>query len=322
MITHGYLLPTRGLVMRSDSPGDLTARTGEVVDLARRAEALGFAAVWAGDSVLTRHRLEPLTTLASVATATDAVELGTAVYLPHLRHPVHVAHATATLDQLSGGRLVLGVGVGTRHDSTVAESRNLGVPFAERGRALDECLDALRGLWRGEAVDADGIYRFEDAQLDLPPCRTPPIHIATTRLDPEIPASIRDRIGAHADGWLPQISPEEYAAGRPLVREAVADAGRDPDDLDAAVYVDAVIAPTEEEAFEVAREFIDAYYAWEIPDAGVRRAAALGPPEAIAERIEEYVEAGVERFVVRFPGENQREQMAKYAQAVGLRGCS
>lgn len=318
MPTHGYLLPTRGIVMRSDSAADLTARTREVVDLAGRAEAAGFSAVWAGDSVLTRHRLEPLTTLAAVATATDVVDLGTAVYLPHLRHPVHVAHTTATLDQLSGGRLVLGVGVGTRHDSTVAESENLGVPFAERGRALDESLEALRGLWTGEAVDADGIYRFEGAQLALPPCRTPPVYVATTRLDPEIPAPIRARIGAHADGWLPQISPEEYAAGLPLVREAVADAGRNPDDLDTAVYIDAVIASTEEEAFGVAREFIDAYYAWEIPDAGVRRAAALGPPEAVAERVDEYVEAGVERFVVRFPARNQRQQLARYAEAVGL----
>ena len=318
MPTHGYLLPTRGLVMRSDSAAELTVRTGDLVGLARRAEAMGFDAVWAGDSVLTRHRLEPLVTLAGVASATDAVELGTAVYLPHLRHPVHVAHATATLDQLAGGRLLLGVGVGTRDASTVAESRNLGVPFDERGRTLDESLEVLRGLWRGETVDSNGTYRVDGAHLDLPPCRPPPVYVATTRLDPEIPPAIRNRIGSHADGWLPQISPEEYAAGLTLVREAVDEAGRDPDDVVHAAYIDAVIAPTEEEAFDVARRFIDAYYAWEIPDAGVRRAAALGPPAAVAERIDEYVEAGVERFVVRFPAENQREQLARYTDAVGL----
>lgn len=70
---------------------------------------MGYRSVWVGDSVLAKPRLEPLSTLAAVATATSAVELGTAVYLPVLRHPIHVAHATATVDQLSGGRLSLGL---------------------------------------------------------------------------------------------------------------------------------------------------------------------------------------------------------------------
>lgn len=110
MVSFGCLLPTRGVVSRSEDRTELAARAStDIVELARIAESMGYRSVWVGDSVLAKPRLEPLSTLAAVATATSAVELGTAVYLPVLRHPIHVAHATATVDQLSGGRLSLGL---------------------------------------------------------------------------------------------------------------------------------------------------------------------------------------------------------------------
>jgi alkanesulfonate monooxygenase SsuD/methylene tetrahydromethanopterin reductase-like flavin-dependent oxidoreductase (luciferase family) len=113
MVSHGFVLPTRGVVLSADDSLEQAARVqSEVIGLARRAEALGFDGVWAGDSVLAKPRLEPLSTLAAVAGATESVTLGTAVYLLQLRNPVHVAHQTATVDQVSGGRLALGVGVG------------------------------------------------------------------------------------------------------------------------------------------------------------------------------------------------------------------
>jgi hypothetical protein len=103
MPSHGILLPTRASVQSSSDRPTLTARTaGDVVGLAQRIEALGFESVWVGDSVLAKPRHEPLTTLSAVAAATEAVELGTSVYLPPLRDPVHIAHQAATLDQLSG----------------------------------------------------------------------------------------------------------------------------------------------------------------------------------------------------------------------------
>jgi alkanesulfonate monooxygenase SsuD/methylene tetrahydromethanopterin reductase-like flavin-dependent oxidoreductase (luciferase family) len=88
----GYLLPTRERVMEG------RPQTGPLLDLAVRAEGLGFDSVWVGDSLLARPRHDPLTLLAAVAARTKKVQLGTAVFLPALRNPVVLAHQLATLD--------------------------------------------------------------------------------------------------------------------------------------------------------------------------------------------------------------------------------
>ncbi len=85
--TFGYLLPTRGIVFSSTSTMELTARaSADIVALAQRAESLGYDSAWVGDSVLAKPRFEPLVTLGAVAAATDSIGIGTAVYLPVLRH--------------------------------------------------------------------------------------------------------------------------------------------------------------------------------------------------------------------------------------------
>ena len=104
----GVLVPTRGVVMQSARRPDVdTCWT-----MARLADRAGYDAVWVGDSVVAKPRLEPLTTLAYIAGITERVRLGTAVLLPALRHPVVLAGQIANLDQISRGRVVLGLGVG------------------------------------------------------------------------------------------------------------------------------------------------------------------------------------------------------------------
>src|SRR2546427_746263 len=104
----GIVVPTRGAVMQS-------ARRPPVEEcwaMARHADRAGYDAVWVGDSIVAKPRLEPLTTLAYLAGITERVRLGTAVLLPALRHPVVLAHQISNVDQISRGRLVLGLGVG------------------------------------------------------------------------------------------------------------------------------------------------------------------------------------------------------------------
>src|SRR4051794_12605509 len=102
----GYLLPTRDQdVLDAHDPGRLVAQ-------ARRAEELGLDSVWAGDSPVTRPRADPIVLLSAVAQATERVALGTAVLLPALRHPILLAHQLATLDRLSDGRVIAGMGGG------------------------------------------------------------------------------------------------------------------------------------------------------------------------------------------------------------------
>lgn len=324
MPDYGYLLPTRGIVLSSEDDETLAAKArSDVVGLAERAEAMGFGSVWVGDSVLAKPRLEPLSTLASVATATDAVALGTAVYLPPLRDPIHVAHLTATLDQLSGGRFRFGVGVGIGPD-VEAEYANLGVPFEERGPRLSELLSVVTELWSGEVVDFDGrFYRLEDASIGFGPVGKPPVYIPTAAFDPTegFPGPIRDRLVEHGDGWLPiTVSPEAYETAISAVHGFLEEAGRDPATLDPAIYVDVVIDEDEDVAVEQAREFYDRYYpAWgTLSDEQVRSHGAFGPPARVAARLEEYAEAGVETMLVRFTNPRQREQLRRFDDAVGV----
>ena len=105
----GYLVPTRDAVMRAP---DGRADIGRMIDLAVLSERMGFDSIWIGDSILARPRFEALTTLAAIAARTSRAQLGTAVYLTPLRHPLPLAHTVGNLDLLSEGRLLFGIGLG------------------------------------------------------------------------------------------------------------------------------------------------------------------------------------------------------------------
>ncbi|TDD79163.1 LLM class flavin-dependent oxidoreductase [Actinomadura rubrisoli] len=190
----GYLLPTRDQAVRGEH------EPGQLVGQARRAEALGVDSVWAGDSPVTRPRADALLLLAAVADATDRVVLGTAVLLPALRHPILLAHQLATLDRLSDGRLVAGMGAGFPIPQTEAQFAALDVGFKRRVSRMEESIDAMRRLWTGGPVSFKGEhFAFEDVTLAPPPSRPggPPIWLAGGGVH-----ALR-RVARLADGWLP-----------------------------------------------------------------------------------------------------------------------
>jgi probable F420-dependent oxidoreductase len=157
--------------------------------IAEHAEALGFAAVWTADHLVlpvatsasypyTRARgvsldpdwpfLEPLVALAAIAARTRRIGLGVSVYLAALRHPIVTAKLVASLDQLSGGRVLLGVGAGWIPEEYAA----LGIGWSERGRVLDEHLECLRALWTAERpAHAGPRYAFEGIGFAPKPVR-------------------------------------------------------------------------------------------------------------------------------------------------------
>ena len=155
----GYLLPTREQIMEGRPDA------APLLDLAARAESLGYDSVWVGDSLLARPRHEPLTLLAGVAGRVKRVELGTAVLLPALRNPVLLAHQVATLDQVSEGRLILGVGFAADVPNIRAEFAAAGVPFDKRVGRMMEGLRLCRALWTGEPVTWDGRWQVAGGML-------------------------------------------------------------------------------------------------------------------------------------------------------------
>jgi probable F420-dependent oxidoreductase len=153
--------------------------------IAEAADELGFDSVWATEHIIVGPEavdpygrvFAPLVTLAWIAGYTERVSLGTSIILAPLHHPVHLAKEAATLQQLSGGRLVLGLGVGWHED----EFRFLGVPFLRRGRRGDEAVRCLRALWSGEREFHGQYVTFEDATFEPLPEPAPEIWIGGSR---------------------------------------------------------------------------------------------------------------------------------------------
>jgi probable F420-dependent oxidoreductase len=155
---------------------------GRIREVAGLAEELGFDSVWATEHMLVgpeelvepyRRVYDPFVTLGWLAGATERVALGTSIVVVPLHHPIHLAKQAATLQELSGGRLLLGVGMGWYEP----EFRKLGVPFEGRGRRGNEAIGLLRALWRGETSFRGETWSFDDATFAPVPDPEPEIWV-------------------------------------------------------------------------------------------------------------------------------------------------
>lgn len=293
----GYLVPTREAVM-SNRP-----EARPLIDLAVRAESLGYGSLWVGDSLVARPRHEPLSLLAAIAARTTSALLGTAVLLPVLRHPVLMAHQVATLDQIAEGRLVLGVGIAADAPSIRAEFATASVPFDHRVGRLNEHLELCRQLWSGQPVTHHGrFYTVDDAAIGPTPHRPdgPPIWVAGSS------AAGQRRAGQRYDGWFPIGPAEQVAAGWQTVLAAASDAGREPASLTAAVYLTVSLDDDPVAADAALDAFLAGYYP--MPPATTRsfQATFAGRPDDLAPWAAAFVEAGASHLVLRFPGDHER----------------
>ena len=138
----GVLLPTRGVLVYAGSGGPRVELTWQMAETAERA---GYDSVWVGDSITSKPRMEPLTAMAAIAARTNRVKVGTAVLLNALRHPVHLAHSAATIDNISAGRTILGLGAGRGNNQMfIDEHAAVGVPIAERAPRMEESIRVMR----------------------------------------------------------------------------------------------------------------------------------------------------------------------------------
>jgi len=306
----GYLLPTREQIMagRPDA--------ASLLALAARAEALGYDSVWVGDSVVARPRHDPLTLLAGVAGRVPRVALGTAVLLPALRNPVLLAHQVATLDQVSEGRFILGVGIARDVPNIRAEFAACGVPFERRVGRMMEGLRLCRALWSGAAVDWDGRWPLHGAVLAPVPHRPggPPIWIGGNT-----PASL-ERVGRRFDGWLPNApDAAEFGAQWQQVKALAHAAGRDPSRQSAAMYLTLTVDDDPDRATARMDAFLEGYYG--APAATLRRRQAVysGPASGVASWLDGYARAGATDLVLRFAGEPERhlEALATVRASLG-----
>lgn len=215
-------------------------KPGSIVDVVQRAERAGFDQCVITDHVVMGERLdrypygqfltppdyqwwEPMTTLAVIAGATTRIQLSQGVLVSPLRPAVLLAKQAATLDQLSGGRLVLGIGTGWQEEEYVAA----GIPFARRTQRLVEQIKAMKLLWR----EAPASFQGETISFDRIYCKPFPAQTGGVPIWVGIAASERNIawMGEVADGWIPiQQDPAAYGPAIAALRRNVQRNGRDP----------------------------------------------------------------------------------------------
>lgn len=264
-------------------------------DAAAQVERLGFDSVWVSEHILFHVPLhEALSVLAAYAARTERVQVGTAVLLLALRHPTVVAKTVVTIDVLSGGRVILGVGVGGEYPK---EFEACGVPVNERGRRVDESIEIMRRLWTESHVTHKGrFFGFEDVTMEPRPAQAggPPIWIGG-RSD----AAIR-RTGRLGDGYLPYlVAPQRFRESFAKVEAEARAVGRDPSRIEPAIHLFTAVDRTREAARAFAVHELSERYNQSFEPI-VDRYCAIGTPADCAATIARFVEAGV-RHVVLVP---------------------
>lgn len=290
--------------------------SGDLLGTARLAEALGFDSIWVGDHVLWYVPVpDPMVMLGAMAAGCERAGLGTGVLLAPLRPAVVVAKQAATVDQLCGGRLVLGVGVGGENP---AEYAAVGVPIKERGRRLDETIEVCRLLWSGERVSYAGRHlQLDDVQLDYLPARSggPPIWVGGRSL-----AALR-RAGRLGDGWLAfVVAPERFAGSWLTVKREAEARGRDPAHLTPALQLWCQLEASEGEAIATIGPQIERMY--RTPYERFAPYCIAGDADLWLRRLEEFVSAGVRHFNLIFAGGDVRLQMVQFAESVLTRAAA
>lgn len=300
---YGFSIIVRG---NSASPATFDA-------MAERAESLGIDALWASDHLVMppfitssypgradgqlpddwkRTYYQPFSVLNYLAARTTTVRLGTSVLILPMRNPLEVAAQMAELDQLSGGRVNFGVGVGWYAEELAA----LGYSFKDRGKRTDDGLAIVKKLWTEAKASHDSpYYSFEATEMGPKPVQQPhpPIYIGGNS-----PAAIR-RTVRFADAWHPfKITPEGLAEMRPVLDEALRGAGRSPEGFP--------IAP------KIALTFQDG-------PAGESQAPSEGRPQDIVDTLRRFRDAGANEFCFDIMTETlpvALDTMERFAQEV------
>jgi 5,10-methylenetetrahydromethanopterin reductase len=246
----------------------------ELVETGVRAEALGYDDLWVADE---RFFREAYTVLGLVAARTSRMRLGPGVTDPYSRHAALTAMAIATLDEVSGGRALLGLGAG------VSGFRELGVDATRSAVAIREAVELIRRLLAGQTVTVKGAaVRFEDGRLDFSPPRADvPIYVASQR---EAGCRVAGRV---ADGAIMQgcVAEPLLRFFRETVTEGARRAGRDPAGVELVARINVCIADDARAARDVMRPTIVRSLAAQRPDFFTFRTAGLELPPALREQV-------------------------------------
>jgi probable F420-dependent oxidoreductase len=296
-----------GMSLPHRSPDPLDPATVRAV--AQRAEALGFQDLWVTSNALDHvYSFDAIGVLTFAAAVTSRIRVGVSVLVLPVQHPAHVAHQVATLDNLSGGRAILGLGIGREHHYHQFE-----VPMERRVRRFREGVEVIKALWTQAKIDHHGeIFRLDGQTMILKPVQKPhpPIWLGGDH-----PDAIR-RTAAIADGWMGSggSSRAGFARSVPILKAALKEAGRDPE----AFPISKRVFMSVHERAEVARAELDRWFTvvYRNP-AGTDASGVHGTPEQVRKQLEELVDAGANHLLLN-PVCRYAEQVETLAAVAGL----
>ena len=297
----GYLLPTRERVMVG------VHETDQILKLGDKAEEVGLDSVWIGDSLLAKPRHEPLSLIAAIAGRTKRIQMGTAVLLPMLRNPVLLAHQAATIDQISHGRLILGVGTARDVPAIRNEFTAAGVPFEKRIGTMLEGMRLCRALWAGGPVDWEGRWTVKGAELAPEPFTAggPAIWSGGG-----VPDALQ-RAGRYFNGWFPSGAGNGKLWGESWaqVKAHATEAGRDPAAIVGAAYVTVSIQDDLARANAELDHYLESYYNLPAEQIRSQQYCFAGDQSAATDWVCEFVQGGASHMCLRFTGSNDEHQM-------------
>jgi len=327
MGTFGLTLANRGVII-----GAVTVP--ELFDMAKRGEDSGaFDAVWVGDSLLAKPRLESITLLSALAVVTEKMRLavGCMATFPQ-RHPALLAQQWTSLDVISGGRAWLAVCLGGPNEQSPAqalEHKVMGIKDTERVARLEEGITVLRKLFHDEKASHKGrFYEFEGVTIQPRPVQNPmPIWIASNPTgltwkdgasapSPAVERGLR-RVARFADGWMTnKVTPAEFKSQWTRILTMAKEEGRDPTKIGSALYHNINVNENHQAALDETKAFLDKYYTSNFSMKFVEGFTTAGGPKHCIEELKTYFEAGLDHITLRMTSWDQTGQLKRFLKEV------
>lgn len=290
------------------------------IHVAAKVDALGFDSIWVGDHpAIDRYEFDAMVVLSCYAAVTKQATVGVAVLVLPLRHPVLLAKTCASLDRISDGRFMLGVGAGGDFPE---QFRACGADSSKRGAVTDESIEVLRLLWTRDRVDYSGKhFHLEGVTVQPRPVRAEGIPIW---VGGRSEGAVR-RTARFGDGYIPfYTTPARYRESWEKVQTYAQTFGRDASLIEPAIVTWLALARSSEDALRMGRRYRLETYGVPMGDSDeeferlMEKYYNVGTPDHCLKRISEYVDAGVRHLVFRptCPSEETAEQIQMIAEQI------
>ncbi len=284
-----------GIAMRNFTRYPEIPDARALIDYGVRMEELGFESLWAWDHTLLGVEPsfpihEALTMLTAVAARTSKIKLGTGVLVMPMRNPVLLAKELATIDHISGGRLIVGAAVGWYK----REFDSLGVDFHQRGKIMEQSLEIINRLWSEEKVDGDyPPYILRGAVLQPKPVQKPrpPILIGGY-----VDVVLR-RAATKGDGWITYYyTADSFARAWEKIRGFATEAGRNPDELISTNQLPICVGAREKVEGPM-KHWLQTEWDYASWSESTMDSAIIGTPEECAEQLRAHLATGIDRII-------------------------